>query len=324
MTGSKAGRALRMLFVMDPIDAVDIDADTTFALMLEAQRRGHTVLYCELGDLSVGAEGPRAQARPVALQRRRGAHAELGPPRSLHLDRDVEVAFQRADPPVHGAYIAATQILSLCRRTVVLNRPASLLARNEKLYALHFPELMPETRVARSTPELLSFLDALDGTMIAKPLDGKGGEGIFLLRRDDPNLTSILEQVTGFGTRWVMAQRYLPEIRAGDKRILLLEGDILGAVLRVPRSGETRANFHAGGVPAAAPIEARDREIAARLAPELLADGLFFVGIDVIGGYLTEINVTSPTGLQEIEALGGGELAAAVIARVETRVPAPG
>ena len=249
MQSSTTGRALRLLFVMDPIDAIDIDADTTFALMLEAQRRGHTVFYCRLGDLSVGAEGPRATAWPVALQRRRGAHAELGPARLLLLDRDVDVALQRADPPVEGDYIAGTQILALCRRTVVLNRPASLLARNEKLYALHFPELMPETRVVRGAAELRDFMDDLDGMLIVKPLDGKGGEGIFLLRESDPNLNALIEHVTDFGGRWVMAQRYLPEISEGDKRILLLDGEILGAVLRIPQRGETRANFHAGGAP---------------------------------------------------------------------------
>ena len=311
---------LRTLYVMDPIAAVDIDKDTTFALMLEGQRRGHEVLYCGIEDLWIGGGSPRARARRATLRREPGNFYELGEVRELDLDRDVDVVFQRKDPPVDAAYIASTQILALCRRARVLNRPESVLARNEKLFAQHFADLMPETAVARSISRLRAFLDEVGGDMVVKPLDGKGGEGIFRLRHGDPNVGSILEQITQFETCWAMAQRYLPAIREGDKRILLLEGEPLGAVLRVPGSEETRANFHAGGQPAKAVIDAKDRAICERLRDTLRDEGLFFVGIDVIGGFLTEINVTSPTGLQEIDALDGVSLAAQVLERVEALV----
>lgn len=309
-----------MLFVMDPIESIDIDKDTTFVLMLAAQERGHRVLYCELADLSVDAGRPQARVRPVALRRERGRHATLGAPHTIALDDGADVVFQRKDPPVDVDYVTATQILALCRRALVLNRPDTVIWANEKLYAVQFADLMPETRVARRIPEFVDFLAKLGGEMIVKPLGGKGGEGVFHLRHDDRNLFSILEQVTGFGTRWAMAQQYVPEVRRGDKRILLVDGDPIGAVLRVPAAGETRANLHVGGTPARAPLDEHDRLILDRLRPHLLRDGLFFVGIDVIGGRLTEVNVTSPTGIQEINALEAVRLELDVIEAVERKV----
>lgn len=311
---------LSLLFVMDPIESVDIDKDTTFVLMLAAQERGHRVLYCELADLSVDAGRPLARVRPIELRRERGRHATLGEPQTIALDDAADVVFQRKDPPVDVDYVTATQILALCRRALVLNRPDTVIWANEKLYAVQFADLMPETRVSRRIPEFVDFLAKLGGEMIVKPLGGKGGEGVFHLRHDDRNLFSILEQVTGFGTRWAMAQEYVPEVRSGDKRILLVDGEPIGAVLRVPAAGETRANLHVGGTPARAPLDERDHRILDRLRPHLLRDGLFFVGIDVIGGRLTEVNVTSPTGIQEINALEGVRLEHDVIAAVERRV----
>jgi glutathione synthase len=305
---------------MDPIASVDIDKDTTFVLMLAAQERGHRVLYCELGDLSIEEGKPVARARPIELRRERGRHATFGESHTIVLDDTADVVFQRKDPPVDLDYVTATQILLLCRRALVLNRPDTVIWANEKLYAVQFPDLMPETRVSRRIPEFVDFLAKLGGEMIVKPLGGKGGEGVFHLRHDDRNLFSILEQVTGFGTRWAMAQRYVPEVRQGDKRILLVDGEPIGAVLRVPAAGETRANLHVGGTPARAQLDARDRQILERLRPHLLRDGLFFVGIDVIGGCLTEVNVTSPTGIQEINALEGVRLEHEVIEAVERRV----
>jgi glutathione synthase len=304
---------------MDPIGAIDIAKDTTFALMLEAQRRGHRVSCCEICDLSVEEGRAVARQRPVALRREAGRHAELGAARTVVLDDEIDVVFQRKDPPVDADYVTATQILTLCRRAMVLNRPDTIIWANEKLYALQFPELMPETRVSRLIPELVDFLAKLGGEMIVKPLGGKGGEGIFHVRHDDRNLFSILEQSTSFGARWAMAQRYLPEIRKGDKRILLLEGEPLGALLRVPAEGETRANLHVGGTPVRSALDERDRAIVEALRPRLLRDGLFFVGIDVIGGRLTEVNVTSPTGVQEIDALEGVRLEERILERVEAR-----
>ncbi len=310
-------RTLTMAFVMDPIAGIDVTKDTTFALMFEAQRRGHRVLYVEQGDLLVDDGKAAARVRPVTLRREQGRHADLGPAETLVLDDRVDLVWQRKDPPVDADYTLATQILSLCRRAKVLNRPAGILAANEKLYALHFPELMAETRVTRSIPELIDFMTKLGGEMILKPLAGKGGEGIFHVRHDDRNLFSILEQSTRFGTSWTMAQRYLPAVREGDKRIILLEGEPLGALLRVPAERETRANLHVGGRAVKATLDADDRRIVDALRPWLVRDGLFFVGIDVIGGRLTEVNVTSPTGVQEIDALDGASLESRVIERAE-------
>jgi glutathione synthase len=306
-----------MAFVMDPPEYMDIRADTTFVLMLEAQQRGHRVLYVDPGDLGVCDGDPTAVVRPVTVRREPGRHVDLGPPRALALDEEVDVAFQRTDPPVDTDYVTATQILALCRRTLVLNRAEGLLAANEKLYALHFPDLMAETTVARKIPQLLDFMEKLGGEMIVKPLHGKGGEGVFYLRRDDRNLNSLLEQCTGFGTRWTMAQRYIPDVRRGDKRILLVDGEPIGAVLRVPREGEVRSNLHVGGRPERTSLDDADRAIIDAVAPSLRRDGLFFVGLDVIGGYLTEVNVTSPTGVQEINALENTRLEARILDGVE-------
>jgi len=302
---------------MDPLGAIDIRADTTFVLMLEAQRRGHHVLYGDPANLGVIGGRASAVAQPVTLKRVQGEHYELGPPITLILDDEVDVAFQRKDPPVDVAYTTATQILALCKRCRVLNRPEGILAANEKLYALHFPDLMTDTLVARRLPQLLDFMEKLGGEMIVKPLHGKGGEGIFHLQRDDRNVTSILEQSTDFERRWVMAQRYLPDVRRGDKRILLLDGDPLGALLRVPPDHEVRSNLHVGGRAVATTLDEADRRIIAAVAPSLRRDGLFFVGIDVIGGFLTEVNVTSPTGVQEINALENCRLEGVILDGVE-------
>jgi glutathione synthase len=236
------------------------------------------------------------------------------------LDDYADLVLQRQDPPVDADYTTATQILALCRRALVLNRPEAILSANEKLFAVHFADLMAETRVTRRIPELIDFLAKVGGEMIIKPLDGKGGEGIFHVDNRDRNLFSILEQSTRFETRWIMAQRYLPEVRQGDKRILLLDGEPIGALMRVPAEGETRANLHVGGRAQRTTLDEDDRRITDRLAPVLRREGLFFVGIDVIGGRLTEVNVTSPTGIQEMDALEGRILETRVIEALEERV----
>jgi glutathione synthase len=235
------------------------------------------------------------------------------------LDDDFDVVFQRVDPPADADYVIATQILALCRKARVLNRPEGILAANEKLYALHFRDLMPETLVTRSMRQLVDFLAKVGGEMIVKPLDGKGGEGIFHLRHGDRNLFSLLELTTQFGTRRIMAQRYLPDVRRGDKRILLLDGEPLGALLRVPAENEVRSNLHVGGKATATTLDENDLRIVERVAPSLRRDGLFFVGIDVIGGRLTEVNVTSPTGVQEVNALDDTRLEARILDGVEAR-----
>jgi glutathione synthase len=311
---------LTMAFVMDPIASVDIHGDTTFVFMCEAQRRGHEVLYIDPDQLSIREGRPSALATPVRLQRVEGDHFELGETRRLFLDDEVDVAFQRKDPPVDSHYVFSTQILSLCERTLVLNRPQSVLAHNEKLFALAFRDLMTDTVVTRSVAELREFMEAMGGEMIVKPLDGKGGEGVFHCREGDGNLSSILETATRFGERVAMGQRYLPAVRRGDKRILLLEGKVLGAVLRVPAEAEVRANLHVGARAEKAELSDADLRIIERLEPVLRREGLFFVGIDVIGDHLTEINVTSPTGVQEVNALEDTRLEERVIEAVERRV----
>ncbi|MGE4652232.1 MAG: glutathione synthase [Myxococcota bacterium] len=313
---------LDLAFVMDPLESIDIRGDTTFALMLEAQGRGHRIWFVSPDSLGVRDGEPVASAIPVEVQRQEGAHFEAGEPRTLSLETQVDAVLQRVDPPVDAAYVTATQILTLCRRSLVVNRPEAILSFNEKLFALLFPDLMAPTRVTASIPELRDFLEEQGGEMIVKPLDGCGGAGIFHLSGEDRNLATALEQSTRGGRQPVMAQRYLPEIREGDKRILLLEGRPIGAVLRVPPKGETRANFHAGGVAQPTKLDVADRRIVERLAPKLRAEGLFFVGIDVIGGFLTEINVTSPTGVLEIDALESRCLEAEILDALETRLSA--
>jgi glutathione synthase len=309
-----------MAFVMDPIRSIDIRGDTTFALMLEAQRRGHRVFAIDPSDLGVAGGRVFAKVFPVTLRREPGNHADVGEAQTADLDAVMQIVFQRKDPPVDEAYMTATQILSLLKKALVWNRPAGILAANEKLYALHFADLMPDTLVAREAVRFLDFLERMGGEMIVKPLGGRGGEGIFHVRRDDRNLFSMLEQTTRFGTRLAMAQRYMPEVRRGDKRILLLDGEPLGAVMRVPAEGETRANLHVGGRPQKAALDENDRRIVERLQPWLERDGLHFVGIDVIGGRLTEVNVTSPTGIQEMNALDGVHYEERVLDRVEARL----
>ncbi len=317
-----ASPPLTLAFVMDPVEAEPMDGSTTIVLMREAQDRGHTVLYVDPDDLEIDAGRVRALAVPITLDLGSAQPVIRGEARVYDFDAEVDVAFQRKDPPVDRDFIVATQILDVCQRTIVLNRPDSVIAYNEKLLATQFADLMPATRVTRRIDALKAFMAEQGGEMIVKPLDGKGGEGIFHLHAEDKNLNSILEQSTAFGTRAIMAQEYLPAIREGDKRILLLEGEPIGAVLRVPAEQEHRANLHVGGSAVKAPLTDVDRAIVARVGPFLKDQGLFFVGIDVIGGKLTEINVTSPTGVQEIDALEQTSLEALVIDRVEGLVAA--
>ena len=309
-----------LAFVMDPIDSVSVDEDTTFCLMLEAQSRGHEVLYIDPSDLSVSEGHTVARVTPVTLRREHGNHVDKGPARSVVLDEEVDVAFQRVDPPVDEAYITATQLLELCQHTLILNDPRAILAYNEKIFTLRYADLMPETIITRSAADLRRFQAKMGGRIIVKPLDGKGGEGIFQLQDGDPNQGTILEQATHFDSRWAMGQQFVPEVSEGDKRILLLEGEVLGAVLRVPPAGNLRANLHAGGRPERAAITEADQRIVDRIGPDLRAAGLFFVGIDVIGGKLTEINVTSPTGMQEIDRLDGVKLETTVLERLEEKL----
>jgi glutathione synthase len=315
--------AYKFAFVMDSLDAVLPDKDTTFAFMLEAIGRGHQTYFVALLDLFAVGSRPFAQARQCTVVRATPHYRFLDDGAEYGLEA-FDAIFMRKDPPADAVYLYATMLLSLAdrRRTFVINEPAGLREANEKLYALNFPEAIPPTLVTQNIARLKRFMAEQGGQMIVKPLDGHGGESVFLASADDRNLNAILEAVTRFESRPIMAQRYLAEIRNGDKRLIVLDGDPLGCMLRVPRDDENRGNIHVGGNCVKAEVTARDREICRMIRPRLKRDGLYFVGLDIIGNYLTEVNVTSPTGIQEIDRLDGVNLEAKVIDFVEARVAA--
>lgn len=288
---------------MDPIERIDTDKDTTFVLMLEAQKRGHELHYMQLDDLFIDGATPKARFRRVSVARAT-PHYQFGETATNRLS-GFDVLLMRKDPPVDLKFLYATLLLSLVdrRECLVINDPRGLREANEKLYALNFPELIPETLVSSDIEVLKQFMQDRGGEMIIKPLDGCGGSGVFYLRSKDKNTNALLEMATANGQKMIMAQRYLPEIREGDKRIIVLDGEPLGAVLRIPRKDENRGNIHVGGRCVQARLTPRDREICRILSPSLSQLGLYLVGLDVIGNYLTEVNVTSPTGVQEINAL---------------------
>ncbi|MCX4246572.1 glutathione synthase [Paraliomyxa miuraensis] len=293
-----------VLFIMDPPETFNPRADSTFVMITEALRRGRRPFGTNLSGLGMHGQEALARVAPVALvdgDPPRLVYAEPPRPRAL---AEFAAVLMRKDPPVDQAYVTATWILDHAG-TLVLNAPQGLRTLNEKLSILRFGELVPKTFISRDTSELREILERLGGRMIVKPVYGFGGREILLARSDDPNLGSLLELATAEGTRWTVAQEYLPAAAEGDKRILLVEGEPIGAVLRVPARGELRNNFHAGGRPEASPLTDRDRAICSAVGPMLREAGQFFVGIDVIGGHLTEINVTSPTGMQEINRLQG-------------------
>jgi glutathione synthase len=314
----RMARSLRVAVQMDPIETINIDADSTFALMLEAQARGHALWHYHVRDLALAGGRVLARAQPVEVERKKGAHWRFGPEEELDLSQ-VDVVLMRQDPPFDMAYITATHILEhIHPRTLVVNDPASVRNAPEKLYVTHFPELMPETLVTADRRRIAAFR-AQHGDIIIKPLFGNGGAGVFHLRPDDPNMNSLIEMFTERSREPLVVQRYVPDVRQGDKRIILVEGEALGAINRVPAAGEARSNMHVGGRPEKTELTPREREICARIGPELRARGMIFVGIDVIGGYLTEINVTSPTGLQEIARFDGVHLERAIWDAIEAR-----
>jgi glutathione synthase len=315
--------AYKFAFVMDPLEAVLPDKDTTFVFMLEALRRGHELYHLGLKHLYTRGHQAFARARRCEVMRAQPHFRFLDNGAQYPLEA-FDAIFMRKDPPADDAYLYATMILSLAdrQRTFVLNEPAGLREANEKLYALNFPGAIPPTLVTYEIPRLKRFMEEQGGEMIVKPLDGHGGEGVFHARAGDRNLNAILESVTRFESRPIMGQRYIPEIRNGDKRLIVLNGEPLGGTLRVPREDEHRGNIHVGGNCVKADITVRDREICRMLRPRLERDGLYFVGLDIIGDFLTEVNVTSPTGVQEIDQLDGANLEAKVIDFVESRVAA--
>ncbi len=313
---------MRHLFIVDPLPRLLVEADTSIAFMREAARRGHGVWTTQVEGLRVGEGGrPHALASETFVKEGEPWY-ELGS-QSVQACDAFDVVWMRKDPPVDLDFIQVVQLLTLVAPpALVVNDPFGLLSIEEKLFVLRFPELAPPTIVSRDRAELLAFCEKLGGEMIVKPIGACGGEGVFHIVRDDRNLRALLESATRHGTRYQIAQRYQPEIRQGDKRVIVVEGEPIGAVLRVPQAQEARANFHAGGSAARAPVTERDREICARIGPELRRLGIVFAGIDVIGGYLTEVNVTSPTGIREINRLEDRRLEADVLDADEARARA--
>jgi glutathione synthase len=307
---------MRILVVMDEPARINPRTDTTLVLIEEARRRGHVVEICTAAALWLDGGAPQTFAFLVTQSIGGLKVAEEGRACALEL---FDLVLMRKDPPFDLDYYFATLLLSRAK-TRVVNHPRGLRDANEKLYIFNFPEFVAPTRVTRSQAELREFLAAMGGEMIVKPLDACGGTGVFHVRSDDRNANSILEMISDCGRRLVMAQKYLPEVRQGDKRILLLDGEPLGAVLRVPREDETRGNLHVGGVATRTGLSERELQICAALGPRLREDGLSFVGIDVIGGWLTEVNVTSPTGVQEINQLDGVKLEAQIVDWMEKAV----
>ncbi|MFQ5785673.1 MAG: glutathione synthase [Alphaproteobacteria bacterium] len=310
--------SLAVAIQMDPPDGLDIDADSSFALALEAQTRGHRLFHYLPRDLAFADGRVMARARPFAVRRVTGDHFTLGDPERLDL-AIMDVVLMRQDPPFDMSYITATHILEhIHPETLVVNDPVEVRNAPEKLFVNHFGELMPPTLIT-SDPELIREFRATHGEIILKPLYGNGGAGVFHLAPADENLNALLEMFTRFYREPIIVQRYLPEVREGDKRIVLIDGEAAGAINRVPAAGEARANMHVGATPLPTTLTSRDREICAAIGPTLKQRGLIFVGIDVIGDCLTEINVTSPTGIQEIGRFDGVNLAARIWDAIEAR-----
>ncbi|MFN0043337.1 MAG: glutathione synthase [Alphaproteobacteria bacterium] len=312
--------ALSVAIQMDPIERINLDTDSTFMLALEAQRRGHAMFHYGPQDMSLRDGRVTARVRPIlGLRREPGNHANMGVFQTLDL-ATADVVLMRQDPPFDMAYITATHMLEhIHPKTLVVNDPVHVRNAPEKLFVTHFPGLLPPTLITSDRNEVLTFR-AEHKDIIVKPLFGNGGAGVFHIAPGDENLNALLELFTGLYREPIIVQRYLPEVRQGDKRIILVDGEPAGAVSRVPQAGEARANFHAGGAAQKSPLSARDREICAAIGPALREQGLVFVGIDVIGHYLTEINVTSPTGIQEINRLDGIAIEALIWDAIERRL----
>jgi glutathione synthase len=306
---------------MDPIDRIDIQGDSTFALLLEAQRRGHKMFYYTPPNLSLLAGRLIARGTTLEVEDKAGAHYRVSNPRTENL-ADLDVVLLRQDPPFDMSYITTTHLLEhIHPRTLVVNDPASVRNAPEKLYVTHFDNVMPPTLITADQRALREFR-AEHKDIILKPLFGNGGSGVFRVRPDDENFASMLEMFSQRSREPLIAQRYLPEVRQGDKRIILIDGKAVGVINRVPAEGEARSNMHVGGKAVKESLTRRDREICETIGPELARLGLIFVGIDVIGDYLTEINVTSPTGLQQINRFDGVCLEAQIWDRIEARYTA--
>lgn len=307
---------MRLLYVMDPMDRVLPDKDTTFAFQRAAQRRGHQSLHCELRDVFVKNGDVFARVRELTVSDT-APHAVFGKPEDVRL-ADVQAVFIRKDPPFDSAYLYTTLLLERARgRTVIMNDPRGLRDANEKLYATHFAKHMPRTLVCSNEEQIFAFVKEVGGSGVIKPLDGAGGSGVLMLLPNDKNTRAIVQSVTMDGSRLAMVQEFLPDVENGDKRVLLLDGEVLGAINRIPRGDDFRSNIHVGGSVVPYELTKDERAMVADITPRLKQDGLIFVGLDVIGGKLTEVNVTSPTGIQQLSEHLGRDVSEDVIKWVE-------
>jgi len=308
---------MRFVYVMDPMDRVLPDKDTTFAFQRAAQARGHEALHCLLRDLFVKNGDVYARVRQLTVSNT-PPHAVFGPAAFEVRLADVEAVFIRKDPPFDSDYLYATLMLERARgRTVIVNDPRGLREGNEKLYALHFAKYMPRTLVSADEAQIFAFVKEIGGKGVIKPLDGAGGSGVMMLLPGDKNARAIVQTVTAEGSKLAMVQEYLPAVEQGDKRVIVLDGEVLGAINRIPRGDDFRSNIHVGGSVEAYQLSKEERAMVADIAPRLKADGLVFVGLDVIGGKLTEVNVTSPTGIQQLSQHENRDVAEDVIKWVE-------
>ena len=310
---------LRVACQMDPIERIDIRGDSTFAILLEAQKRGHDLFYYTPPNLALHGTRLLARGETLKVTDKLGAHYKLSEPRTEDLS-NWDVVLLRQDPPFDMAYITTTHLLERIQpETLVVNDPAHVRNAPEKIFVLDFLDLMPPTIITRSLADVQAFRAEMKD-VILKPLYGNGGAAIFRIAPDDTNAASLVELFQTVFREPFMVQQYRPEIKDGDKRIILVEGEIAGAINRLPQKGETRSNLHVGGTAQPTKLTARDEEICARLGPELKKRGLLFAGIDVIGPYLTEINVTSPTGIRQVKDFGGADISALIWDAIEAKV----
>ncbi len=313
---------LRIAIQMDPIETVNINADTSFALAEAAQARGHELWVYGPQNLTYREGRVLARARPVTVQRVPGTPALFGPEAEIDLGDDVDVVLMRQDPPFDMAYLTAAHLLELvAERTLVLNDPAEVRGSPEKLFPLLFPDLVPPTLVSRDPAAIRAFRDT-HRDIILKPLYGNGGAGVFRVKEDDSNYSSLVEMFLERSREPVIAQAFLPDVRHGDRRVILIDGEAVGAINRRPQPGETRSNLHVGGTAEPWDLNSDDLRIARAIGPELKRRGLVLVGIDVIGNRLTEVNVTSPTGVQELKRFSGVDAAALFWDAVDRRLGA--
>ena len=305
---------------MDPMESIDIAGDSSFALALEAQERGHKLFHYEPKNLSLSQLKPVAKLRSLTVQNITGNHFSLGEQRVADLKTDIDVILMRQDPPFDMSYITATHILEHVHpHTLVINNPTNVRNTPEKLFVTHFENVMPPTLITSDEEEIFGFRKEFKD-IIVKPLFGNGGAGVFHIKPDDENLSSLIELHKTFYREPLMIQEYVPAVRQGDKRIILIDGKPVGAVNRVPAKGEARSNMHVGGKPMKCELTGRDREICEIIGPSLKEKGLLFVGIDVIGNYLTEINVTSPTGIQELSRFEDTNIASLIWDAIEKKL----